>query len=75
MTAAAHLSDETIFEFAAGRLDGDQAKVAHVHLDGCPNCRRLLAAASQSATSLRRVPSTHGSGRMVGIFRSLLLMT
>src|SRR5438067_5261849 len=51
MTAAAHLSDETIFEFAAGRLDGDQAKVAHVHLDGCPNCRRLLAAASQSATS------------------------
>ena len=51
MTAAAHLSDETIFEFAAGRLDGDKAKVAHVHLDGCPNCRRLLAAASQSATS------------------------
>jgi hypothetical protein len=46
-----HLTDDLLLEFAAGRLSGEVAETAHLHLDGCSDCRSLLAAASQSVTS------------------------
>jgi len=42
------LTENALLDHAAGRLGPDQARAADDHLDGCPDCRAVLAALVQS---------------------------
>src|SRR4051794_16237832 len=52
------LSEDEILALSEGAMSAELLAAAQDHLDFCPACRRLLVAASQTASATERTPES-----------------